>query len=47
MNNDGAEDVIITVNSGKNLSTIVNPTNGLPVPGGVLCVKASMLLQVS
>ncbi|OVA10133.1 Homeobox domain [Macleaya cordata] len=45
MNNDGAEDVIVTVTSGKNLSTITNPTNTLQLPGGVLCVKASMLLQ--
>ncbi|KAI3915174.1 hypothetical protein MKW92_014953 [Papaver armeniacum] len=45
MSNDGADDVIVTVNSGKNLSTISNPANALTLSGGVLCVKASMLLQ--
>ncbi|RZC83609.1 hypothetical protein C5167_046394 [Papaver somniferum] len=45
MSNDGADDVIVTVNSGKNLSTLSNPANALTLSGGVLCVKASMLLQ--
>ncbi|KAF6159010.1 hypothetical protein GIB67_042091 [Kingdonia uniflora] len=44
INCDGAEDVITTINF-KNMSTGVNPTNLIPFPGGVLCVKASMLLQ--
>lgn len=47
MNCDGAEDVIIAVNSAKNLSTTSNPANSLAFVGGVLCAKASMLLQVS
>ncbi|RVW38841.1 Homeobox-leucine zipper protein REVOLUTA [Vitis vinifera] len=46
MNCDGAEDVIIAVNSTKNLNTTSNPANSLSLPGGVLCAKASMLLQV-
>lgn len=45
MNCDGAEDVIIAVNSTKNLNTTSNPANSLSLPGGVLCAKASMLLQ--
>lgn len=44
---DGAEDVIMSVNTTKNVGTINCPTNVLPVSGGTLCVKASMLLQVS
>lgn len=44
---DGAEDLIISVNSAKNLSTISNSTAALSLPGGILCVKAAMLLQVS
>ncbi|KAF6167858.1 hypothetical protein GIB67_027636 [Kingdonia uniflora] len=44
INCDGAEDVITTINF-KNMSTGVNPTNVIPFPGGVLCVKASLLLQ--
>lgn len=47
LNVDGAEDVTIAVNSAKNLSTISNPPNSLAFLGGVLCAKASMLLQVS
>ncbi|KAF5470700.1 hypothetical protein F2P56_011197 [Juglans regia] len=45
MNCDGAEDVIISVNSTKNLSTTSNPDNFLAFGGGILCAKASMLLQ--
>ncbi|OVA18075.1 Homeobox domain [Macleaya cordata] len=45
MNCDGAEDVIMAVNTTKNVGTSNAPTNILPLPGGVLCVKASMLLQ--
>ncbi|PQM43218.1 homeobox-leucine zipper protein REVOLUTA [Prunus yedoensis var. nudiflora] len=45
INCDGAEDVIIAVNSTKNLTTS-NPANSLALlGGGVLCAKASMLLQ--
>lgn len=39
---DGAEDVIIAVNSTKSLST---SSNSLSLIGGILCAKASMLLQ--
>ncbi|RWR83953.1 Homeobox domain-containing protein [Cinnamomum micranthum f. kanehirae] len=42
---DGVEDVIVAVNSTKNLGTHVSPANALPVPGSILCAKASMLLQ--
>ncbi|KAF2284647.1 hypothetical protein GH714_028797 [Hevea brasiliensis] len=42
---DGAEDVIIAVNSTKNLSSTSNPANALSFLGGILCAKASMLLQ--
>ncbi|POO01238.1 Octamer-binding transcription factor [Trema orientale] len=45
VNVDSAEDVTIAVNSAKNLSTIANPANSLAFLGGVLCAKASMLLQ--
>lgn len=47
LNCDGAEDVIISVNSTKNLSGTSNPASSLTFAGGVLCAKASMLLQVS
>ncbi|XWS71826.1 hypothetical protein CRYUN_Cryun03dG0171200 [Craigia yunnanensis] len=45
MNCDGNEDVIIAINSSKSLSNTSNPTNALSFLGGVLCAKASMLLQ--
>ncbi|XP_022140363.1 homeobox-leucine zipper protein REVOLUTA-like [Momordica charantia] len=45
INCDGAEDVVLAVNSTKNLGTTSNPANSLTYPGGVLCAKASMLLQ--
>ena len=44
MNSDGAEDVIVAVNSTKNLCTT---SNTLSLLGGILCAKASMLLQVN
>ncbi|KAF6146674.1 hypothetical protein GIB67_008960 [Kingdonia uniflora] len=44
INYDGAEDVITTINF-KNMSTGVNPTNLVPFLEGILCVKASLLLQ--
>lgn len=47
MNGDGAEDVIIAVNFSKKLNATSNPVNPLPFVGGILCAKASMLLQVS
>ncbi|RYR23266.1 hypothetical protein Ahy_B03g068521 isoform A [Arachis hypogaea] len=45
LNCDGAEDVIIAVNSTKNLSGTSNPASSLTFLGGILCAKASMLLQ--
>lgn len=39
---DGAEDVIVAINSTKSLSTA---SNSLSLIGGILCAKASMLLQ--
>ncbi|KAK9124258.1 hypothetical protein Sjap_013860 [Stephania japonica] len=45
LNCDGAEDVIVAVNSSKTIGTSGNPAIALQLPGGVLCVKASMLLQ--
>ncbi|KAI7739937.1 hypothetical protein M8C21_029339 [Ambrosia artemisiifolia] len=45
MNSDGAEDVIIAVNSTKNLNNSMNPSNSLSYLGGILYAKASMLFQ--
>ncbi|XP_050238204.1 homeobox-leucine zipper protein REVOLUTA [Mercurialis annua] len=45
MSCDGAEDVIVTINSTKNLSSTSNAANSLAYLGGILCAKASMLLQ--
>ncbi|TYJ33530.1 hypothetical protein E1A91_A05G109300v1 [Gossypium mustelinum] len=45
MNCDGTEDVIIAINSSKCFSSTSNPANALSFLGGVLCAKASMLLQ--
>ncbi|KAJ1409215.1 START-like domain superfamily [Sesbania bispinosa] len=45
LNCDGAEDVIIAVNSTKNLSGTSNPASSLTLLGGILCAKASMLIQ--
>ncbi|KAF3454993.1 hypothetical protein FNV43_RR05441 [Rhamnella rubrinervis] len=45
MSCDGSEDVTIAVNSAKNLTTASNSANSLAFLGGVLCAKASMLLQ--
>ncbi|KAJ0020398.1 hypothetical protein Pint_32160 [Pistacia integerrima] len=45
MNCDGAEDVIIAVNSTKGLNATSNNANSLSFLGGILCAKASMLLQ--
>lgn len=44
MHCNGAEDIIVAVNSTKHLNNISDPLSFL---GGVLCAKASMLLQVS
>ncbi|KAJ1694057.1 hypothetical protein LUZ63_010755 [Rhynchospora breviuscula] len=46
MAGDGVEDVIITANSTKKLRSCINsPNNTFSVPGGIICAKASMLLQ--
>ncbi|KAF2300603.1 hypothetical protein GH714_014417 [Hevea brasiliensis] len=45
MSCDGAEDIIIAVNSTKNLGSTSNPSNSFSFLGGILCAKASMLLQ--
>ncbi|XP_052179852.1 homeobox-leucine zipper protein HOX32-like [Diospyros lotus] len=47
MGSDGAEDVTISINSSpsKFLGSQFNTVSGLPSFGGVLCAKASMLLQ--
>lgn len=42
LNSDGTEDVVIAINSAKSL---VSTSNSLHLLGGVLCAKASMLLQ--
>nr|GMC62024.1 homeobox-leucine zipper protein REVOLUTA [Ipomoea batatas] len=42
LSGDGAEDVTVAINSTKSLGTT---SNTLPVLGGILCAKASMLLQ--
>lgn len=47
LNCDGAEDVIIAVNSTKNFSGTSNAASSHTLLGGILCAKASMLLQVS
>jgi homeobox-leucine zipper protein len=47
LNCDGAEGVTISVNSIKNLSGTSNPASSLSLLGGIVCAKASMLLQVS
>ncbi|PSR89964.1 Homeobox-leucine zipper protein like [Actinidia chinensis var. chinensis] len=45
MNCDGTEDVIVAVNSTKSLGLTSSHSNSLPLLGGILCAKASMLLQ--
>lgn len=47
MSCEGSEDVIVAVNSAKNLFSTSNLSNSHSLVGGVLCAKASMLLQVS
>ncbi|CAH2069310.1 unnamed protein product [Thlaspi arvense] len=42
MHCDGAEDIVVAINSTKHLNNI---SNSLSFLGGVLCAKASMLLQ--
>ncbi|KAA8539315.1 hypothetical protein F0562_026007 [Nyssa sinensis] len=45
MNCDAAEDLIICVNSTKNFCTFSNSNSDLSLSGGILCAKASILLQ--
>lgn len=45
LNCDGAEDVIIACNTAKTFMATLNAASSLPMVGGVLCAKASMLLQ--
>ncbi|KAH7839022.1 hypothetical protein Vadar_033878 [Vaccinium darrowii] len=45
LNCDGTEDVIVAVNSSKSLGAISPHCSSLSLPGGILCAKASMLLQ--
>ncbi|KAL5990646.1 Homeobox-leucine zipper protein hox9 [Asimina triloba] len=45
LDSDGVEDVVLAVNSTKNISTHVTTANPLSLPEGILCAKASMLLQ--
>ncbi|GMP98748.1 hypothetical protein CsSME_00046517 [Camellia sinensis var. sinensis] len=45
LNCDGAEDVIVAINSTKNLVGTSSHSNSLALLGGILCAKASMLLQ--
>lgn len=50
MNSDGVEDVVIAINCSPNkLIGSVFPSSNpfFPTSGGILCAKASMLLQVS
>lgn len=46
MGGDGIEDVIIACNAKKVRNTSTS-ANAFVTPGGVICAKASMLLQVS
>ncbi|KAI7984650.1 Homeobox-leucine zipper protein REVOLUTA [Camellia lanceoleosa] len=45
VNCDGAEDVMVAVNSTKNLGATSSHSNSLSLLGGILCAKASMLLE--
>ncbi|KAL9662847.1 hypothetical protein QQ045_027682 [Rhodiola kirilowii] len=45
MNCDGTDDVIISVNSTKSLTSPSNVTTSFSQSGGILCAKASMLLR--
>ena len=44
---DGVEDVVIASNSMKKTNSHANSMNAVSLPDGVICAKASMLLQVS
>ncbi|XP_047321483.1 homeobox-leucine zipper protein REVOLUTA-like [Impatiens glandulifera] len=45
MSCDGNEDVIVSINSTKSLGALSSHSNSPSLLGGVLCAKASMLLQ--
>ncbi|KAH7847562.1 hypothetical protein Vadar_027605 [Vaccinium darrowii] len=47
MSSDGAEDAIVSVNSTLILCATSNHSSSLSLLGGIVCAKASMLLQVS
>jgi len=44
---DGVEDVVVATNSMKKTNSHANPVHAVSMPYGVICAKASMLLQVS
>lgn len=46
MGGDGIEDVVIACNSDKKIRNNSNVGFTFGAPGGIICAKASMLLQV-
>jgi hypothetical protein len=46
MGGDGIEDVVIACNSTKKIRNTSNAGITFGAPGGIICAKASMLLQV-
>jgi hypothetical protein len=46
MAGDGIEDVVVACNSTKKIRNVSNCVNAFEAPGGIICAKASMLLQV-
>ena len=44
---DGVEDVVISTNSMKKTNSHANSVIAVSLPDGVICAKASMLLQVT
>lgn len=46
MGGDGVEDVVIACNSTKKIRSNSNAGIAFGAPGGIICAKASMLLQV-
>ncbi|KAG8073100.1 hypothetical protein GUJ93_ZPchr0006g41279 [Zizania palustris] len=46
MGGDGVEDVVITCNSTKKIRTTSSGGIAFGAPGGIICAKASMLLQI-
>lgn len=47
MDSDGVEDIVIATNSTKKIRTVANSASAFSVTGGVICARASMLLQVN